>query len=85
LAFESGITKRFTVLQFKSFIHSILNLTKPFVLLSYLSGLSGQIQSVAEPAARATRDGSARRGLPLLQAHARKRTHTNAAHGNAAR
>ena len=48
------------------------------------SSSSGQVQPVDEPDTRAKVDGSARRGLPLLQAHAGQRTARYSSHGNAA-
>ena len=52
---------------------------------TFLPGKSGQIQSVVKPLAGPARDGAARRGLPLLQAHAGQRSHGDATHGDAPR
>ena len=46
---------------------------------------TGQIHSATEPAPGPETDGPARRGLPLLQAHAGKRATRYPTHGDAAR
>ena len=57
----------------------------PLDLLQLSGRKSGQIQSVVKSAAGLARDGAARRGLPLLQAHAGQRADADATHGDAAR
>ena len=46
--------------------HSLTDIDLSLILL----GTAGQIHPASEPAARPEGDGAARRGLPLLQAHA---------------
>ena len=51
---------------------SLRSSTMRLILISHLLslGTAGQIHPASEPAARPEGDGAARRGLPLLQAHA---------------
>jgi hypothetical protein len=46
---------------------------------------SGQIQSAVKSLAGPEGDGPARRGLPVLQAHAGQRAYTDPSHGDASR
>ena len=54
------------------------------ILISHLLslGTAGQIHPASEPAARPEGDGAARRGLPLLQAHAGQRPTRHPADGD---
>lgn len=61
------------------------SLTWPFLFALSLSLFPGQIHSAAEPASRLEGHVPARRGLPVLQAHAGQRAQPDAAHGDAAR
>merc|ERR1739842_262689 len=57
----------------------------PRLLRQLLPQRPGQIHPASEPAARPEGDGAARRGLPVLQAHAGQRAARDAPDGDAAR